>query len=124
MKKVAAPVVDKLVTGAVDKAQAAGKNGKNNPSGEASFIMGCTMGLAEGIRYKTEKPSEEQVDAAIHLKDYELQEAQGSLNEAQGLMEDASEEVTELTEEAESVNEDANQKIEEDKTMFDFYKQQ
>ncbi len=124
LKNVAAPLVDKLATGAIDKAQQAGKNVKCDPTGEASFIVGCTMGLAEGIRYMAEKPNEEQVDAANHLLTNELPESMASLSEAQGMMADASEEVTELTEEAESINEDANQKIEEDKTIFDFYKMQ
>ena len=92
--------------------------------GKASAYAAAILCIATAAKYWLQNPNKEQVDAANHLKENELPEAQGSLNEAQGLMEDASEEVAELTEEAEKTNEDANDKIEENKTLFDFYKQQ
>lgn len=94
--------------------------GAKNLGAYATVILAAAV----AAKYWISNHNKDEHEAANHLKENELPEAQGSLNEAQGLMEDASEEVAELTEEAEAVNEDANDKIEENKTLFDFYKQQ
>ncbi len=94
--------------------------GAKNLGAYATVILAAAV----AAKYWISNHNKDEHEAANHLKENELPEAQGSLNEAQGLMEDASEEVAELTEEAEAVNEDANEKIEENKTLFDFYKQQ
>ena len=124
VKNAIAPVVDKITAKSIDKAGI-----KNNVGNQASFIVGCTMGLAEGLRYKADKPNEDQVNAARELFNANsgeglLADNQEQLALTQEEMATASEEATALTEEAELVNEEANEKNEEDKVMFDFYRAQ
>ena len=96
----------------------------NGTSKHASDIATAILTSAVAAKYYIDKPNEDQLEAARHLMENEFPDSQAALSETQEIMTEASEEITELTEEAESVNEEANQKIQEDKTLFDFYKQQ
>ena len=123
LKNVVANTAHKIAINAV-KANGATNKAACAVEEHADFILGCTLGLAEGIKYTAQKPNEDQVNAARALMEGELPDAQAALGETQDIMEEAEEEFTELSEEAENVNEDANDKIDKDKTQFDFYRAQ
>ncbi len=121
MGNLAHNVVGESLTKSLSLKKGVGETGVHKQLGAYATVI---LAAAVAAKYWISNHNKDEHEAANHLKENELPEAQGSLNEAQGLMEDASEEVAELTEEAEKTNEDANDKIEENKTLFDFYKQQ
>ena len=96
----------------------------DSPIQNLSSIATAVMTAAIAAKYYLDKPNKDQHKAGEHLLSEELPEGFNSLNEAAADAQDASDEIAELTEEAEEKNEDANNKIEENKTLFDFYRKQ
>ena len=86
--------------------------------------VAATLAAAVATRYQKEKPNKEQFEAIMHIQDNELPQGVNSLAEAENNMVEATEYVAELSEEAEGLNEDANDRMEEDKTLFDSYRNQ
>ncbi len=124
-KKAAEEAAKKAAEEAAKKAaEEAAKKKAEEAAKKASFIIGCTLGLAEGIKYQASKPNQDQVEAARVLRDEQLPTSQGDLESTQEMMAEAAEEIEELTEEADEANEDANDKIEDDKTLMDYYRAQ
>ena len=87
-----------------------------------SDVATVIMASAIVAKYLAQKPNEEQHKALMEIQQSELPQGNAALEEAQINLADATEKVTELSEEAEAKNEDANDKIEEQKALFDFYR--
>lgn len=124
MEATSAKVTEQVANEAAEKATQKASEKSASVSKKAGFIIGCTLALAEGIKYTASKPNKDQVEAARKLQAEELPTSQGNLESAQADMLAASEEVMDLTEEANDANEEANEQIEEDKTLLDFYRKQ
>ena len=86
----------------------------------------ATVILAAAIaaKYYAGKPNKDQYNAAMDLMREAFPEAEATLYDAQNNAVEASECVTELSEEAEGLNEEAGEDIEENKALFDFYRDQ
>lgn len=107
--------------GATESAKAASKS---MAKGQVSAYVAAGIAIATAALYWAKKPNDKQVEATQQILQSELPQGQNSLYEAQSNMEDATEEVTELAEEAEAMDEDTDENIEEQKTLFDFYRNQ
>ena len=118
----------KLGTQAANKAWNQGVKAGKDMGSKAQRNVGAwvaaTLAAAVATKYLKEKPNKEQFEAIMHIQDNELPQGVNSLAEAENNMVEATEYVAELSEEAEGLNEDANDRMEEDKTLFDSYRNQ
>ena len=96
------------------------KETEKNLGAHATVILAAAV----AAKYWASNHNKDQYEAAMKMMETEFPQGEASLYEAQNNMADATDEVTALTEEAEATNEDANDKIEEDKALFDFYREQ
>lgn len=82
----------------------------------------AAVALAAGIvaKYLAQKPNQEQHEALMKIMQSELPRGDQDLRDAQKALADATEKVTELSEDAEAKNEEANDKIEKEKVLFDY----
>ena len=129
-KKSAQKAANKISNKAINEAgsRATNKTGEEAVKDKAARNVGAwvaaTLAAAVATKYLKEKPNKEQFEAIMHIQDNELPQGVNSLAEAENNMVEATEYVAELSEEAEGLNEDANDRMEEDKTLFDSYRNQ
>lgn len=126
-KSIGAKILGGKVAGAVAKkagTTAATKAGEKAIGKCVGDIATVTFAAAEVAHYLAAKPNDDQYDAAMKVMESELPQGEASLYDAQANMEDATAEITELSEEAAELNEETNENIEEQKILFDFYRNQ
>lgn len=83
-----------------------------------SFMIGCTMGLANGVLYQAKKPNKDEHNELMELE-VQMEEYLSSLESEQDVMNENSEKIEDLSSGAANIGEEASENIEELQNEYD-----